>query len=67
MAGSTTGTVGIGVSDLDQSTNFCTRVLGMTEMQRYKLPILTGSASPLCQALAMPCCPINPKIWPVLF
>jgi catechol 2,3-dioxygenase-like lactoylglutathione lyase family enzyme len=38
MAGSNIGAVGIGVSDLDRSTDFYTRVLGMTETQRFKLP-----------------------------
>lgn len=34
----TIGAVGIGVADLDKSTDFYTRVLGMKEMQRFKLP-----------------------------
>ena len=38
MAGDTMSVVGIGVSDLDRSADFYTRVLGMTETQRFKLP-----------------------------
>jgi lactoylglutathione lyase len=31
------GTIGIGVSDLERSTDFYVRVLGMTELRRYVL------------------------------
>lgn len=38
MVTNTMGAVGIGVSDLERSTDFYTRVLGMTETQRFSLP-----------------------------
>ena len=38
MADSTMAAFGIGVSDLRRSADFYTKVLGMTEMQTYKLP-----------------------------
>jgi lactoylglutathione lyase len=34
------GAVGIGVSDLKRSIDFYTRVLGMTKLQRFKLPYM---------------------------
>lgn len=55
MASSTIGAVGIGVSDLERSTDFYTRVMGMTEMQRFKLPhmdeVILGFGSRMVIAL----------------
>jgi lactoylglutathione lyase len=37
MAGASMAAFGIGVADLERATDFYTRVLGMTEMQRFDL------------------------------
>lgn len=55
MTINTIGAVGIGVSDLDRSVDFYTRVLGMKELQQFKLPhmdeVIVGFDSRMAIAL----------------